>query len=200
MMGMLLRYCLLVLPAVVVVMSTAEFLLFADADGPASARRELQTGPQCPAPFNTCTRCNTKEASAEAPWCDIDADCYCDEGWCADGARTEGCAYKLPTAVTCGKPMCANGTATFAEAEAICSAQGATLCTAAEFVKINNHDDAKEGENSCAQAGTFWVKEATCSAGSEGTAEATSAPLPTDICRDWGNDCCANNNDGEPAA
>ena len=31
------------LPAVVVVMSTAEFLLFADADGPASARRELQT-------------------------------------------------------------------------------------------------------------------------------------------------------------
>ena len=198
--GMFARYCLLVLPAVVVVMSTAEFLLFADVDAPASARRELQAGagPQCPAPFNTCTRCDTKEASAEAPWCDIDADCYCDEDWCA-GGRTEGCAYKLPTATTCGKPMCANGTATFADAEAICSAQGATLCTAAEFVKINSHDDAKEGENSCAQTGTFWVKEATCAAGSEGTAEAGLAAV-TDICRDWGNDCCANVNDGERAA
>jgi hypothetical protein len=47
----------------------------------------------CPANYHTCTSCiNGSPASAANPWCDIDADCYCDSNYCSGGQRTSGCA------------------------------------------------------------------------------------------------------------
>ena len=48
-------------------------------------------------------------------------------------------------------------------------------------------------------AGSVWVaEESTCPGTTEGTIEPSTADV--DVCQDNGNDCCANENSGEPAS
>ena len=69
----------------------------------------------CPDNYHTCTSCTSPEqqyrsergintqkggntASAANPWCDIDADCYCDADYCNEGQQTSDCAMRPPAA------------------------------------------------------------------------------------------------------
>ena len=42
----------------------------------------------CKEGFHTCHEC--QDHSKSGTWCDKDHDCYCDEGYCLDGAQLEG--------------------------------------------------------------------------------------------------------------
>ena len=99
--------------------------------------------------------------------------------------------------------MC-NGTATYAEAEAVCAAEeGARLCTAEEFAASEEDYIPCGGCDGGRTEGSFWVRQAACGSGQQGALDASTVASAEDqrrACTDNGRDCCANFYQGEPAS
>ena len=98
--------------------------------------------------------------------------------------------------------MC-NGTATYAEAEAVCAAEGARLCTAEEFAASVEHYSCSDWGRT---EGSFWVRQAACGSGQQGVVDVATVASAEELrrvggaCTDNGRDCCANFYQGEPAS
>ena len=90
------------------------------------------TSDTCPLSFYTCPSCqNGSPASAANPWCDIDADCYCNDDHCINNHHQEqfgGCSMPLAELLV-AQLQASSAPPTLVEVRAMCQAE-VELCFA----------------------------------------------------------------------